>query len=83
MPTCSWSADGRQVVFEDGEFNCGDTDASVCPGNIATQCESDPVDLADLDPEEDCDCPGQMLLNQDCTGFYHCLSKTPTICPGR
>ena len=53
-----------------------DEAADYCLGKLETSCED--LELT----EEECDCPGQILVAGDCSSFYVCFSRTRVDCGG-
>ncbi len=56
----------------DSIFTCVDKGSpdSHCPGTYTLGCEDEPIEAS----SDGCDCPGQVLVNADCTRAYNCLS---------
>ncbi len=63
------------VTGENGCMDIAPEDVN-CLARLQTSC-------TDLDlTEDECDCPGQILITGDCSSFYSCFSRTRYDCEG-
>ncbi len=64
------------VTGENGCMEIAPEDVN-CLARLQTTC-------TDLElTEDECDCPGQILITGDCSSFYSCFSRTRYDCGGK